>query len=53
MYPKYYSSLQKFFEPSFKEFGGIIDLDVRRTKAAIEDPLIYKKLTNILLAYAK
>ena len=43
----------KSFEQAFKDFTVIIDLDVKRTKAALDDPIFYKKLTNILLAYAK
>ena len=53
LYPKYYATMVKSFEHAFKDFTVIIDLDVRRTKAALEDPVFYKKLSNILLAYAK
>ena len=53
LYPKYYSTMVKSFEQAFKDFTVIIDLDVKRTKAALDDPIFYKKLTNILLAYAK
>lgn len=53
LYPKYYSSLLKSFDAAFKDFANIVDLDVRRTKAACDNPLIYKKLTNILLTFSK
>ena len=53
IYPKYYSTLVKSFDLAFKDFSEIIELDVRRTKAATENPAIYKKLSNILLAYSK
>lgn len=52
-YPKYYQSLVRRFDNSFREYTHIIDLDVKRTKAAIEDPTIYRSLTNILMAYCK
>lgn len=50
---KYYSSLLKSFNSPFREFLQIIDLDVRRTRIAIENPVIYRSMTNILLSYAK
>jgi hypothetical protein len=52
-YPKYYQSLTRAFDLPFRDYAAIVDLDVRRTKAAIEDPTIYKKLSNILIAYSK
>lgn len=52
-YPKYYQSLVRRFDGSFREHSLIIDLDVKRTKAAIEDPTIYRSLTNVLMAYCK
>ena len=51
--PNYYNSLKSAFKTSFKEFSEIIDLDVRRTPAAVDDPDHHNKLTNILTAYAK
>lgn len=53
LHPKYYQTLVKSFEGAFKEFNQIIELDAKRTKAAIESPKIYSMLTNILLCYAK
>ena len=53
VYYKMYSGLTKSLTDSTKDFAQIIDLDVKRTKVAIEDPAIYKKLTNVLLSYAK
>ena len=53
MMPGYYASLIDAFPGSFMEFADIIDLDVRRTQAAYDDPVLRKKLTNILMAYAK
>ena len=53
LYPKYYSSLVKSFDDAFKDFAHTVDLDVKRTKAAVESPQIFKKLTNVLMAYAK
>ena len=52
-YAKYYQSLTRSFDSAFKDIANIVELDVRRTKAAIDDPAIYKKLTNILVAYSK
>lgn len=51
--PEYYKMLNNLLTDSFKEFLAIIDLDVRRTPAAIRDQTIYRKLTNILMAYSK
>lgn len=53
LYSKYYLGLVKSFDSAFKDFANIIDLDVRRTKLASENPVIYKKMTNILFSYAK
>lgn len=53
LFPKYYMSLLKSFDSAFKDFANVVDLDVRRTKAACESPSIYKKLTNVLLAFSK
>lgn len=49
----YYESLVNSLEDPFNNFAQVIDLDVRRTPAAIKNKSIYQQLTNILLAYAK
>lgn len=49
----YYSLLKEAYSDAFSEFAGIIELDVKRTMAAIENPDIRRKLTNILNCYAK
>lgn len=49
----YYQSLVDSLEDPFNNFAQVIDLDVRRTPAAIKNKSIYQQLTNILLAYAK
>jgi hypothetical protein len=46
-------TLTKSFEPAFKDFAHVVELDVKRTRAAVDNPVIFKKLTNILLTYAK
>lgn len=53
LYPKYYHGLLRSYDAAFKDFSATIDLDVRRTKAAVESPAVYKRLTNILFAHAK
>lgn len=53
LYPKYYTTLTKSFDPAFKDFAHIVDLDVKRTKIAADSQAVFRKLTNILLAYAK
>lgn len=49
----YYESLVNSLEDPFNNFAQVIDLDVRRTPAAIKNKSIYQQLTNVLLAYAK
>lgn len=53
MYPKYYATLTRTWDGAFKEYSHIVDLDVRRTTAANDSPVIYASLTRVLLAYAK
>jgi predicted ATP-binding protein involved in virulence len=53
LHPKYYQTLVKSFDGAFKEFQQIIELDARRTKAAIESPKVHSILINVLLSYAK
>jgi hypothetical protein len=49
----YYRLLKEAYADAFSEFAGVIELDVRRTMAAIESEDIRKKLSNILNSYAK
>lgn len=51
--PKYYTSIAKCFGSTFKDILGVILLDVKRTRAAISDPNIFLKLSNVLHSFAK
>jgi hypothetical protein len=49
----YYSHLKKSAEGCSKHFERIIRMDVKRTKAAVDDPILFDKLMNVLVNFAK